>query len=172
MSRCCFYAEMDQALAILTSMGVNQTFFVMFGVVAVFFALMKVVALTPLTKVLVERDQRIDGRIEKSRLFAEEAQALELGFAGNIKDAHRDAASDYAKLKADALQKQSALISQAREAAQTKIQKVRQEVAANVEVELAKVSSEIPTLAAMVMDRVIVERSSAKIKKPAMNSEA
>ena len=162
---------MDQALAILTSMGVNQTFFFMFGIVVVFFFVMNVVVFKPLTKILVERDERIEGRIEKSRVFADEAQALEQSFAGNLKDAHRDAAANFAQLKFEALQKQSVLISQAREAAQNKVQKVRQEVAANVGVELRKVSSEIPTLAALVMDRILVERSSAKANKPAMNSE-
>jgi F-type H+-transporting ATPase subunit b len=162
---------MDQALAILTSLGVNQTFFLMFGVVALFFFITNFVVYEPLTKVLVERDERIEGRLEKSRRFAEEAQALEMGFAGNIKDAHRDAAVNYAKLKAEALQKQTALISQAREEAQNKISKVRQDVAANVEQELSKVSSEITNLAVLVMDRVLMQKGSAKTNKPAMNSE-
>jgi F-type H+-transporting ATPase subunit b len=161
---------MDQALAILTSLGVNQTFFLMFAVVVVFFFFMNFVALKPLTKVLVERDERIDGRLEKSRVAAEEAQALEANVASSLKDAHRDAAADYAKLKAEALQKQSALLSQAREEAQTKIQQVRQEVASSVSGELAKVSSEIPALAKLVMDRVLLDRSGAKSNKPAMSN--
>lgn len=162
---------MDQALIILTKLGVNQTFFIMFGVVVVFFFLMNIVALKPLTKILVERDARIDGRHEQIRTHAEEAQSIEMGVTDNIKSAHRDAAAEYAKLKSEALQKQSALLSQAREAAQSKVQKVRYDVSANVETELAKISSEISGLASLVMDRILVERGSAKPNKSAANPE-
>lgn len=163
---------MDQALSILTQMGVNQTFFLMFGVVVVFFFVMNFMTLKPLAKVLVERDERIAGRKEKAHEFSEEAIKLETSVEADLKITHREAAGEFAKLKADALQKQSQILAQAREEAQTKIQSVRQEVAVSVQTELSKVSAEIPGLAALVMDRVLVERGGKKSSKPTMNSEA
>lgn len=162
---------MNQALSILTQLGVNQTVFLMFGVVVVFFAVMNIIVFKPLTKILVERDERIDGRKAKAEAFAEEAQSLELNFATNIKSAHREAATEFAKLKAEALQKQAALLSKAREDAQNKIKIVRQEVAANVASEFSKISSEIPSLAALVMDRVLKNHGTNGSKSSAMNSE-
>lgn len=162
---------MDQALSILSSLGVNQTFFLMFGVIIVFYVLMNLIALKPLSKILIERDHRIEGRHEAIREYSEEAQSLELNFSDKIKEAHREAASDYAKIKAEALQKQTVALSQARESAQSKIAQVRSEVSATVESEFAKVSAQIPGLASLVMDRILAERGANKSNKSVMSSE-
>lgn len=164
---------MDQALSILTQMGVNQTFFLMFGVVVVFFILLNFITLKPLTKILVERDDRIEGRKEKAHEYAEEAVKLETTLSAELKTAHREAAIEFGKIKAEALQKQSKLLSTSREEAQTKIEKVRQEVGATIQAELAKVASEIPAISAMVMDRILVERGhKSSTNKSTINSEA
>ena len=145
---------MDQALGILTSLGVNETFFLMFGVVAVFFFFMSVVALKPLSNLIVERDKRIFGRLEQSKNLTKESEELEENLSNSLKGAQREASALYAKSKAEANKEVSNILTKARESASAKISKAREAANKNVSEELSKVSEQVPVLAMLVVEQI------------------
>jgi F0F1-type ATP synthase membrane subunit b/b' len=140
---------------ILTQFDINNTFFLIFFGFIVTYLLMANIALKPLSRALVERDNRITGREHRAVELNKEFERIQAQLSEEMLRARREAGETFVALKTKASQDQKALLDQARQSASAEIRNARASVAEKMSVETRKLEDEVPKLAKMILDQIL-----------------
>lgn len=85
---------MGQILALLTQLGVNQSFFVMFGLFATTYLIVSFLLTEPVSNLLVERDKRIAGRQKQITKIRSELLEIQENLSAKEKEHNKKQAQD------------------------------------------------------------------------------
>ncbi len=127
----------------------------MFGLFVACYWLLRIVALGKLSSVLVEREHRLDGRVDSAGKFFAEANELKAKVQSEMESAQSEATRVYHDIKLKAQEKHRAVLQSAKENSQKIIGDSRAQVTSQIQTELKKIETEIPALAKLMVDQIL-----------------
>jgi F0F1-type ATP synthase membrane subunit b/b' len=119
---------MGQLLALLSQLGVNQSFFVMFGLFATTYLLVSFLLTGPVASLLVERDKRIAGRQKQITKIRSELLEIQETLSSKRRLAQQEASSKFETLKLQASIQQRKILTEAREDFAKQVKTAREKV--------------------------------------------
>lgn len=151
---------MDQVLALLNSLKINSSIFVMLGIFIGAYWLCYLLFLKKLTGYLIERDKRTEGRSDSVDSMNEELHALSEELREKKTDVSKEAEKLYSEIKNTALSEQSETVKTAKEKAAQEIATARAEVERELSAETDKIRKEVPQLAQAVVEQLLTKSNS------------
>ncbi|MEO5668118.1 MAG: ATP synthase F0 subunit B [Bdellovibrionota bacterium] len=146
---------MDMVYSLIATLGVNSTLFIMMGIFVGTYWVCYVLFLRRLSKFLVERDSRTQGRSESVDHLNEELQALDMQIQARRKEVQVEADKLFTEIKTKALAEQAVVVKTARDKAQAELKGVREEVQTEFAREMQKIKIEVPLLAKEILARLM-----------------
>lgn len=160
---------MDKILGILGSLGVNETFFWMAAFFIVSYLVVSTIALKPLSKILIAREKRTEGRVEEIYSKSDELKDSQNTFNEKMKAAQTQGSALMNKIKQEAQDEQRNILQEARNDAQEQVALVRVDVKKQFDQEMIKVQDDIPTIVEEIMGCVGLAKKKLT-KKPVQAS--
>jgi F0F1-type ATP synthase membrane subunit b/b' len=151
---------MGTLISVLNLLQINQSVFVMFGIFILTYWVLKFMALGKLSSTLIERDHRLEGRVDSAEKFFAEARELKTSVQAEMAKAQSEASQSYNALKTKAQEKHRAVLQSAKEASQKIVGDSRAQVNSQIQGEIKKIESEIPALAKLMVDQILKPGSS------------
>lgn len=114
-----------------------------------------ILAYKPVTKVLLEREEKIEGAIEDAAKSQKEAKELLAKYEAQIKDARNEAQEIIAKATKVGDEMAEEIVAKARDEANKTLAKAKSEIEGEKQRALAEIKGEISTLVILAAGRVI-----------------
>jgi F0F1-type ATP synthase membrane subunit b/b' len=149
-------------MEILHQLGINQGFFWMLGLYLGTFVIVYFLGLKDLSALVVERNKRIQGRAEKAVHLKEELKAIQESLASQMKKVRIEANEAFFSIRTKAISEQKSILNSAREKAAEEVNSVRKSTALKTETELKKLEIEIPALADLILNQIIMSGNDRK----------
>jgi F0F1-type ATP synthase membrane subunit b/b' len=146
---------MEMVTSMMSSLGINSSFFVMFLMLCVGFWISSPLLFSPLSKHLVERDSRTEGREIEIHQLSKELAEISEGLRLNSKKARAFANDEYLKIRAQAVETQKNLLNKARENAANEIKTERDKVSKVFAQESQKISQQVPIMAEEILNKIL-----------------
>ncbi len=154
---------MGQILALLTQLGVNQSFFVMFGLFATTYLIVSFLLTGPVSNLLVERDKRIAGRQKQITKIRSELLEIQENLSAKRKGAQQEASSRFATLKFQAASEQRKILTQARDEFALQVKAAREKVEKMLTDEKQKLDRLSVELKEEILEKLLGSSSAKKI---------
>lgn len=158
---------MEVVQSMLAQLGINQSFFVMFGLFFATYIVIDMLAIQKLSATLVERDNRMEGREHESDHIEQELAKARETIEVSMREARVQGATEFQKIKMKANEEQRAIVGKARESVQGDMKKSREALAAKLTEESRKMETEIPQLAKMIVDKLVNMSSQKNLSRGA-----
>ena len=157
---------MEKILGILSSLGVDETFFWMTGFFIVSYLVISTISLKPLAKILIAREQRTEGRERDIYKKKDELKDKQAAFDEQMKAAQQQGGQLMNQIKQDAQEEQRKILQGARDEAQAQVAKVRADVGQQFESEMGNVRREIPVLVEEILGHLVGVGKNKQNKEP------
>lgn len=119
---------MDQIKTLLIQLGVNDTFYIMFGIFAVTYFIASSLLTRPVGSLLVERDRRTTGRREEVQKIRVELTEIVEKLTRERQRAQSDASQKFSELRNIAVTEQRKIMAEARDEFAAKVKAARDKI--------------------------------------------
>ncbi|MBS1982872.1 MAG: hypothetical protein JST16_01765 [Bdellovibrionales bacterium] len=152
---------MNILFSMLNQLGINESFFVMLIMFTATYFFVAFVALNKLTKTLVEREKRTEGRESKAGHLHRDLESLREKVKISVQESRIQANADFLEIRGKAVEQQRSIVNAARESASAELKKTRASIAQQVAAEMTKLESEIPKISKAIVDKVLSSSTSS-----------
>ena len=142
-------------MAILQSIGLNQTLFIQFAIFLVTYLFVSRVLFKPYNKAYEERVRKTEGNQNLAEQAIEETKTLELEYEQKARSINKEFKSIYDASKTAALHEYDRLVSEARESAKKTIEANRKKISNELEKAKNDLAKEIPTVSQTIVSKLI-----------------
>ncbi len=143
---------------LLSQFGLDQSFFVLFGVFTVLFMLMSQVFFKPFLKLIQARHKRLVEDREAAESLLVQAQTKFEDYNRKIQDARLSARAEMESILADARKQESEILNTARTEAKKITQEAAEEATRAREAVRGQLQADADFLAAQLAEKVLVNR--------------
>jgi|GEM_PF-1399138 len=145
----------DYIGGILTSLGVNSTFFIQLAIFCFTYIAMYFIAIKPYMAAIKERKRRTEGSSDKAKDLTSEAETIRETFAREAKEHNSNVQAIYSKSNSEALDAKAKII----EEAKVKVERQTSQQAKDLEDAIAQsrkqLESEIPNISKSIEDKFL-----------------
>lgn len=139
----------------LGQLGINESFFVMFGLFVFTYFFVSQVALKKLSATLVEREHRTEGREHDAVHMKQELETVREKVKVSTQAARAQASAEFLTIRNKALEEQRNLVNAARESASAEMKSSRERIQTQMATEVKKLEEDIPRISKAILDKLI-----------------
>lgn len=143
------------AQGMLHEMGVNESFFACLGIFLVTFFLVNTLATRPTSRMLVERDKRMDGREKEIHQISNELYEANKALEAERKLAQKEASERFSQIKAQAVEEQRRTLQEARDKAASEIKKLKDKLQDDFNKEVSQLDKQTEALSSQLFDSLL-----------------
>jgi F-type H+-transporting ATPase subunit b len=145
--------------AILEQLGIDQTFFVQFGIFAVLFAILNQVYFKPFMRLFEARHQKTTADREAAERMMNEAQAKLEEYKKKLGEERAIARKDYDAIIDQAKKEEAALLASAREEAKKIAQQAAESVSQQRDHLRKQLEADVESIALAISEKLLSRRS-------------
>lgn len=155
----------EQLQKVLTQFGINESFFYVLGIVIGSYVLFRLLALSKIATIIIEREKRTEGRQDAAAGSKEELVSLKQNFDEKIKSIRMANAQILENKKIAAIEQQKEILRLAKEDGAKKVKESRANVEASLKAEVAKIEKEIPEIAKLIVQKFVSNKNTSALNE-------
>jgi F-type H+-transporting ATPase subunit b len=140
---------------LLTSLGVNSSLFIQFGLFLVVYVVLKHVLFEPYYAAYKERSERTVGKAELAERFVNETKALEEQFSARAQEANEKYMAVYEKTRSEAMKEYDIKVNDARARAKKVVDESRRHIESEVATARVQLNKDTGAVSQLINQKLI-----------------
>ena len=153
---------MEELAQIAAQLGIDHTFYYLFGMIMVLYGLLSVAYLKPHQQLLHDRKQKTDGAKKEADLIKAKAEETFLQYKARLKEVNEKARQTLRENEEVAKKEETKIVSEAANRAKTSLQNTQKELEAQRKVTIDALATEIANIADEIAAKAMGRSVNAK----------